>query len=485
MKSKNLLSLKYLLFIGFVLAMIPLLLAVMYAGFAMRETAELSEKAIYQVVEQTKTTRSVLQKVADIERKAKLFVLLADPSLRQPYERESYEGVRASLKQALGELLKAGNDNKMVLLVNELSEKERLIYEQIVGFGADEEVRLPVDEAFQGLHDAANALWQEVSNRVDRKVADLHGYAGAVQHDLLIKGAVLALISAVFGSGLLTVLSGSVRQLDESIRRLGTGDFAQSIRVAGPKDLRYLGDRLEWLRTRLLALEESKQQFMRNISGEFEIPLAGVFENTGLLVAEAEDALSPKQREIVSRLNQNVQKLQSLFDELLHYNRVNDNPSPPPKGAVNMKALLASVIEDYRDSLKAKSLTVKELVQPVEFFGAPDQMRTIVDNLVSNAVKFSPEEGEIRIILRASGTEMQLEVEDDGPGIDNEERQRIFEPFFRGRAARTIDAEGSGLGLAIVSECVANHQGKVEVIEPRQDEQGARIRVQLPLVEAV
>ena len=132
MKFKNILSLKSLIVLGFVIAVIPLFLAVMYAAFGMRETSALGRTINYQVFEQTKAIRLVLQKTADIERKATLFVLLSDPALRQPYEQQSYENTRASFKQALSELLKLRLDNKIALLVNELSEKENLIYQQII-----------------------------------------------------------------------------------------------------------------------------------------------------------------------------------------------------------------------------------------------------------------------------------------------------------------------------------------------------------------
>lgn len=482
MWSENLFSLKHLLAIGFVLAALPLFVAVIYSALAMQETAGLSEKAIYQMVEQTKITRSVMQKVGDIERKARLFVVLSDLSLPQPYERESYEAARAQLKEGLGELLKAESDNKLALLINELSEKERLIYEQVIGSEPGAEARLPVDEAFRGLHDAAAALWQEIASQVDRKVEELHEHTKSVQQGLLFKGAALALVSLAFVSGFLTMLTGSIRQMDESIRRLGSGDIVQPIRVTGPKDLRYLGDRLEWLRSRLLALEDSKQQFMRNVSQELQMPLEGVWDNTAALAAEPD--LKPEQRDRVARLAGDVEQLRALFEEMLQYNRINENPQETSREAVNMKDLLDSVIEDYHTRLREKSLTLRELAQPVMFFGAPDQLRTIIDNLLSNAVKFSPEGGEIRVILRVSGSTMELEVEDDGPGIDPAEAGRLFEPFFRGKAAESMGSGGSGLGLAIVSECVANHQGRVEIIEPRQDEKGARFRVELPLAEA-
>jgi two-component system sensor histidine kinase GlrK len=78
---------------------------------------------------------------------------------------------------------------------------------------------------------------------------------------------------------------------------------------------------------------------------------------------------------------------------------------------------------------------------------------------------------------------MELEVEDEGPGIDPTERSHVFEPFFRGKFNPSDECvEDPGLGLAIVKEYVANHQGKVDIIDARQDQQGTRIRVQIPLI---
>jgi two-component system sensor histidine kinase GlrK len=113
--------------------------------------------------------------------------------------------------------------------------------------------------------------------------------------------------------------------------------------------------------------------------------------------------------------------------------------------------------------------------------GNAEQLRTILDNLLSNAVKYSPTGGELRLSLRKDGGHMELEIEDDGPGVDPDERGRVFEPFFQGRAARELGVRGTGFGLAIVAECVANHHGKVEVLESRGGDAGARIRIQIPM----
>jgi len=478
-KFKNILSLKSLIVLGFVIAVIPLFLAVMYAAFGMRETSALGRTINSQVFEQTKAIRQVLQKTGDIERKARLFVLLSDPALRQPYEQQSYESMRASFKQALSELLKLHVDNKIALLVNELSEKENLIYQQIIGSAAEDTLKLPIDEAFQGLRESSQNLSREFESHVDHEFNELRQQSQSLEQGLLIKGAVLLVISFIFITVLLAVLSRSMRQLDTSIRRLGSGELEQPIDVTGPSDLRYLGSRLEWLRTHLLELEVSKQQFMHNVAREIDLPLESIRESAELLVNEADE-----KPDIARLLCNNVDKLKTVSEELLRYSQINAKPEMNRKETVNMKVLLESVIEDFQTRLQAKSISLKQLVRPVEISGIHEQLRSIIEQLLSNAVKYSPTGGEIRIMLRDSGAQMELEVEDEGPGIEPNERAHVFEPFFRGKAAQDDECvEGPGLGLAIVKEYVANHQGKVDIIDSRQDQQGARIRVQIPLTE--
>ena len=478
MKFKNILSLKSLIVLGFVIAVIPLFLAVMYAAFGMRETSALGRTINFQVFEQTKAIRFVLQKTADIERKARLFVLLSDPALRQPYEQQSYENTRASFKQALSELLKLHVDNKIALLVNELSEKEDLIYQQINNSASENALKLPVDEAFQGLRESSYSLSREFERHVDHEFNELRLQSEALEQGLLIKGSVLLVISFIFIVLLLIILSRSMRQLDASIRRLGSGELDEPIVVSGPSDLRYLGNRLEWLRTHLMELEVSKQQFMHNVAREINLPLENIREGAELLINEVDE----NRQNIARLLCSHVDKLKTISDELVRYSQLSSKPETNRKATVNINSLLESVIEDFQPLLTAKSISMKKLVRPVDISGIQEQLRSIIEQLLSNAVRYSPVGGELRIMLRASGTQMELEVEDEGPGIEPDERLRVFEPFFRGTSAQSEEgAESPGLGLAIVKEYVTNHQGKVDIIDPRQDQPGTRIRVQIPL----
>ncbi|MGJ0483566.1 MAG: sensor histidine kinase [Methylomicrobium sp.] len=481
-RFKNILSLKSLIIIGFVIAAIPLFLAVMYAAFGMRETSELGRTINSQVFEQTKTIRMVLQKTADIERKARLFILFSDPALRQPYEQQSYEATRASFKQALNELLKLNVTNKIALLVNELSEKENLIYQQIISSAADNHPGLPIDEAFQGLRESSNTLSREFENHVEHEFNELRQQSESLEQGLLTKAALLLFISFIFIVSLLIVLSRSLRQLDASIRRLGSGKLEAPVIVTGPADLRYLGERLEWLRTHLIELEVSKQQFMHNVAREIDLPLEAIREGTERLLNETEKSPDSAGQLIALNLSANVEKLKTVSEELVRYSQINIKPEMKSKAGVNMKDLLESVIKEFETPLQDKSITLKKLIRPIEIAGIQEQLRTILYELMSNAVKYSPAGGEIRLMLRDSGEQMELEIEDEGPGIDPEERANVFEPFFRGKAAQQGEpAEGPGLGLAIVKEYVANHQGKVDIIDAREDQHGARIRVQIPV----
>jgi two-component system, NtrC family, sensor histidine kinase GlrK len=106
-----------------------------------------------------------------------------------------------------------------------------------------------------------------------------------------------------------------------------------------------------------------------------------------------------------------------------------------------------------------------------------DKLRSVLDNLVGNAVKFTPPGGNVSVLARASGNEALIDVIDSGPGVPVEERESIFDSFFRGRAKGSSRVEGTGLGLAIAREFVEAHGGRISVVAAGS---GAHFRIALP-----
>lgn len=483
MKLKNPLTLKYLIVLGLSAAIIPLLLGVMFAVCELKETSALNRTINSQVFEQTKTMHLVLQKASDIERKARLFLLLSDPALKQPYDRESYELTRASFKLALSDLLNLHVDNKIALLGNELAEKENLIYQQIIDSEIDKSFELSLDEAFLGFRESSNTLSKEFDDHVEHSFNELHRLSASLEHDLLIKGAVLLFASCLFLLILLTVLSRSWQQLDNSIRRLCSDELQDPIKVNGPADIRYLGERLEWLRMHLITLETSKQQLMEILAHEIKRPLDSLRQCKELLLATTDANLEGTLQDVAEEMNTSAAKLQTMSEQLLKFSQFHATSTLDQKQNVYMQELLESVIEDFQEVLQAKSIRLNKLIRPIKIEGFPKQLRDMLEQLLSNAIKFSPLAGEIRIKLCKSRDRMKLEIEDDGPGIDPDELSHIFEPFYRGTPSSLTEAanQGSGLGLALVQEYVSNHHGKIKFIDPRQDQQGTCVRVQIPL----
>lgn len=491
-------SLRKLIVFGFLFSVLPLVTAMVATVLAVEELATLSQATAYRVAQISRKNEMLREGLVDFERKGKRYLVLEDAESRLALENAHQEldevlnGLRTLMEQP-GDL-SAG--------LAGLSDEAETIFHRIVdqsgrsaarpgtaarrpagqGDGNPDLVR--VDQAsqwFSGLSGKAREFSGAVSILLDAEVEHLEEESLILQQRILAQSSILLPVSVALISLLIFLIIRSVRQMDRAIRRLGAGDLVRPIQVSGPKDLEYLGERLDWLRTRLHSLEESKAQFIRHVSHDLKTPLANLHEGTGLLADEVVGELNTEQREIVDILLANAHKLDALIADLINYSQVSARPGAARRENVDMQGLVRAVIDDAQIRLRAKSISVRERLRPVRIEGNPEQMRTIVDNLLSNAIKYSPQEGEIGIAVGQSGGHMVLEIEDDGPGIDPQEREQVFEPFFQGRAAREGRVEGTGLGLAIVSECVAAHHGKVEALEPGPGKTGARIRLQLPL----
>jgi two-component system, NtrC family, sensor histidine kinase GlrK len=488
------LSLRRLVVLGFALAVLPLVIAIVSVTFAVEELAVLSQKTVYQVAQQTQKTRMLLERLTESERKGRQFLVLQDASAR-----EAYEDSHRQLKEILDSLLSLPNTEDLAAAVRALEADESAVYQRLTrpqqATGPDKATkedkragRQPRElesqktaELFQSLSAKGREISRRYSEYVDQEAKDLESRSREVQRRLLTQASLLLPVSVGLITFFVYLIVRPIRRMDQAIRSLGGGDFSRPIRILGPRDLEYLGERLEWLRSRLNTLEEAKQLFMRNVSHEIKTPLATIHEGTELLADEVVGELNPEQREIAKIMVSNTQKLDALIAELINYSQVNARLGERKFDVLDMRDLVRLQLEEYQLQFRSKSTLLKESLEPVQVQGSPDQLRTIVDNLLSNAVKYSPSGGEIRVSLKQVGGYMEFDIEDDGPGIDPDERAHVFEPFFQGRAAREAGVKGTGFGLAIVGECVASHRGKVEAVEPLGIKRGARIRVQIPL----
>jgi two-component system sensor histidine kinase GlrK len=316
---------------------------------------------------------------------------------------------------------------------------------------------------------------------IDRMVSELESEAAKVQNRILLNAGILVPVSLVLISIFIHLITHPVRQLDHAIRKLGSGNLQDSIIVSGPSDLRYLGQRLDWLRDQLTTLERAKYHFVRNVSHELKTPLANIHEGATLLADKIVGEVNSEQQGIIDIMLNNTNRLEHLISELIHYGSASGTKERVRPQRLDMRELVRSVIGDYELGLRSKTISLNLCLQPVAVSGNRGQLRLVVDNLMSNAVKYTAEGGSIEVSLSEKSGYLELDFRDEGPGVRPEERDLVFEPFYRSLAAREAGVKGSGLGLAIVKECMAGHQGKIEVLDAHDGRPGALFRVRMPI----
>jgi two-component system sensor histidine kinase GlrK len=329
---------------------------------------------------------------------------------------------------------------------------------------------------FGGLTDRTQALVVLGDQVIDEGIEQLR--AKAVQSRNSVFWLMIALIpTAVLLIAWFTFLiARPITQVSEGIRGLGQGHFARPIHIEGPGDLVRLGEQLDWLRERLVTLEAQKTRFLQHISHELKTPLTALREGSDLLSSGVVGNLNAEQLEIATILKENSIELRKLIEGLLNYSAVHAQASYLDAKIVPLHDLVKRVLNDRKLAIVSKGIRIELAAENVAAYCDEDKIRVVLDNLLSNAIKFSPERGMIAFRLYKDQGDAVFEVADEGPGIPEAEREKVFEAFYRAVDPPVAAVKGSGLGLSIVKEYVTLHRGRIEVLEGP----GAHFRIRLP-----
>jgi two-component system sensor histidine kinase GlrK len=290
------------------------------------------------------------------------------------------------------------------------------------------------------------------------------------------------ILAALLLAGVLAALSGwwllrPLGRIEHAISELGESRLARPIHITGPADLRQLGERLDWLRLRLAELESNRNRVLRHVSHELKTPLASLREGVALLADGVLGRLNPEQREVAGILEHSARALQERIEQLLQYNASQFDARTLNLQPSALLPLLREVGAEYQLLTQARSVTL-ELAGEAPIVPADvGKLRIAFSNLLANAIAFSPMGGRVRIEIGIAGDKVVVDCQDEGPGIEPAELERIFEPFFRGSRSSPGASRGSGIGLAIVREFICAHHGNVRALP---SERGAHFRIELP-----
>jgi two-component system sensor histidine kinase GlrK len=466
-----------LLLTGFTLVMLPLVGALAYSAWNTEQLAAQSRTAVLTASQAARASRSLVDRIAAIERVAQRLTLLNDPRLAVDYAR-----VHRSFRQLADEIAQLPIDEIQRSALRRASEEEQSLYDLLTGEPRPQLDAKAVGERIDRLVESARDVIA-INNRIaDREVEGLQSRAEQVQRGLLLLVFFSTAVALIIALALTRYIARPISEIDAAIRQLGGADFARAITVRGPEDLRYLGRRLDWLRRRLEEFETQKSRFLRHVSHELKTPLTALREGAELLHDKVAGPLTPTQAQVVSILRDNSVKLQRLIEELLDYQRALHAAASLEMKTLMLDEIVAEAARAHELAARSKELRLVLEAQPALLEADPDKLRSVLDNLISNAVKFTPAGGTVTVRARVDGEgdaagSAVIEVIDSGPGIPLEERESIFNLFVRGRTkAESGPVKGSGLGLAITRELVEAHGGRIAVVGGG----GGHFRVTLP-----
>jgi len=234
---------------------------------------------------------------------------------------------------------------------------------------------------------------------------------------------------------------------------------------------------------RLLELDRLKDEFLSLVSHELRTPLTSIRGYLDLVLDEEAGELNPEQRRFLKAVERNSGRLLRLVGDLLFVAQADAGRLTLERAKVDVAALAADCVEAARPVADQRSIELHLAAVPVPaLVGDRGRLAQVLDNLVSNALKFTPEGGRVEVRTSVTDDYVRIEVEDSGIGIPAEEQPRLFERFFRAASATEQAIPGTGLGLAIVKAIVEAHAGRIEVVSAPG--KGTTFLVELPLREA-
>jgi len=292
--------------------------------------------------------------------------------------------------------------------------------------------------------------------------------------------SIALLVSGIVSYFLATAISGPVRKLRRATVSLAGGDLDARVAESVGKrrdELGMLGRDFDSMAENLQRAATRQIELSRNISHELRSPLARM--RVAVELAKQKHGDMPE----FERLDNEAERLDALIGQILRYTKLDASPETDPE-PIELADLIREVVENVNYECKAEGIKGISVVAQIDAspvtLGHVDAMTSAIENIVRNAAHHSPPESEVKVHLSQDDEHAMIDVRDSGPGVDEEDLRRLFEPFFRTRQSETSKkARGTGLGLAIAERAVGVNGGTLSA--RNHADGGLLVRISVPL----
>nr|WP_067295755.1 HAMP domain-containing sensor histidine kinase [Marinobacterium profundum] len=428
-------SLRQLILLAFLLVVTPLGILLLQASNELVEQARQGREEARLSLDISQRNLQLNVLAEDILRSARQYAILQRSELRER-QQEQIGHYRNQLD--IQSFLLNGNP-----VIPSLQDTLSLIEQ-----AQDGEIGLPLLEQLALL---TGELISESNLQLEQRLAELDSQARATQQALWLLAAILIALSALLMLFFSLRISRPVSQLIGRIRALGHGQPQKTKPLRGPRELVDLNAQLDWLGDHLNELEEEKQRFLRHISHELKTPLSTLREGSDLMAEEVAGPLTDNQREIIELIQRNSFELQTLIEQLLDYNRL-QQPGPLDVRNTSLDSCLNAALHPHKLMLEQKQILLERPEKDVKWPTDKAMLHRILSNLISNAIYYGDEKGELSVCYQIQDGQMHIDIGNIGPTIPAVEIEQIFKPFFQGINRRRGPLKGSGIGLSVAHD---------------------------------
>lgn len=286
---------------------------------------------------------------------------------------------------------------------------------------------------------------------------------------VLFFGSLFIMVSAIF-------IVRPLKRLTKATRRMASGDFSARLHTKRKDEIGQLTRSFDQMAHELGALEQIRRQFVSDVSHEIQTPLQSI---KGFTQALKQKKLDEADRmRLLTIIEEESNRLSRMTSDLLQLSSLESVHPSMDFRKYRLDKQLRNVIIVLEPQWSSKQLDVELDIEDISIIADSDKLNQLWTNLLGNAIKFTGEQGRIRVSAEVRHGGVEVSIADNGRGIPEEELQHIFKPFYKVDKARDRSIPGNGIGLSIVKRIVDLHEGDIRITS--QEGAGATVKVILP-----
>lgn len=319
---------------------------------------------------------------------------------------------------------------------------------------------------------------------LNETIDDIDKTISYVKVNMIMFSVLISILVGMLSIGMSFLVTSPLDEFVKAAKEISKGNYKTRLNVRGDSELAELSEAMNLMCEELENIDETHKKFISDVSHELKTPLATIKLICDSIVDTAEPDIDMI-REFLSDLSNEVDRLSRIVQRLLTLTKMGNEEEQTTLTPVDFNVMLNAVLNRLKPAAEAKHILLCGDFSQTDI--APmlidyDKIWEAVYNITDNAIKYTPENGTVKMELAASGAEIAISVSDSGAGIPETERDKIFERFYRLDESRTRETGGTGLGLAIAKEAVLLHGGRIDVDTSEFD--GSRFTIYLPCRKA-